>query len=235
MIMSDEEKMLTAYHEGGHAIVAIHSPASDPIHKATIIPRGRALGMVMRLPESDRLSLKIEKANADLAVAMGGRVAEEIIFGHEKVTSGASSDIRHATSLAKAMVTQWGMSEKVGPIYHGSGDEDMYSGRSGDKRSEYTSQIIDQEIERFVQNGYKLAVKILTENISQLHIVAKALLEHETLTGQQINNLISGREMNKDGELLLKNKTGAKDLEAKKPAKPRSPAKKKVEKAEEES
>jgi cell division protease FtsH len=111
----------------------------------------------------------------------------------------------------------------------------MYSGRGGDKRSEYTSQIIDQEIERFVQNGYKLAVKILTENISQLHIVAKALLEHETLTGQQINNLISGREMNKDGELLLKNKTGAKDLEAKKPAKPRSTAKKKVEKAEEES
>jgi cell division protease FtsH len=189
MIMSDEEKMLTAYHEGGHAIVAIHSPASDPIHKATIIPRGRALGMVMRLPETDRLSLKREKALADLAVAMGGRVAEEIIFGHSKVTSGASSDIKAATALAKAMVTEWGMSDKVGPVFHGSGQEDYYGGG----RSQYMAQIIDQEIGSLVEQGSKTAHDILTKYLPQLHIVAKALLDHETLSGQQIKNLIAGR------------------------------------------
>jgi cell division protease FtsH len=200
LIMSDEEKMLTAYHEGGHAIVALHCPASDPIHKATIIPRGRALGMVMRLPESDRLSLKREKAHADLAVAMGGRVAEEIIFGHDKVTSGASSDIRMATNLSKAMVMEWGMSDKVGPINHSSGSDDAYSHRSGAPKSEYMSQIIDQEIENLVQTAHKKAKQILTKHLDQLHILAKALLEHETLTGEQIKNLVSGRAIDQDGE-----------------------------------
>ncbi len=205
MVMSEEEKMLTAYHESGHAIVAIHSPASDPIHKATIIPRGRALGMVMRLPESDRLSLTREKAYADLAVAMGGRVAEELIFGHEKVTSGASSDIRMATSLSKAMVTDWGMSDKVGPIYHGN-SEDAYAGiRGNSPKSEYTGKIIDQEIENLVQMGYKTAHKILNEHIDQLHILAKALIEHETLSGHQIKNLIAGRDIDSEHTADLNN------------------------------
>ena len=199
LIMSDEEKMLTAYHEGGHAIVALHCPASDPIHKATIIPRGRALGMVMRLPESDRLSLKREKANADLAVAMGGRVAEEIIFGHAKVTSGASSDIKMATNLSKAMVMEWGMSDKVGPIYHGE-REDYYSNRGNPPQSEYLAKMIDQEVENFVQEGYKTAKKILNEHIEQLHTLAKALLEHETLTGQQIKNLLNGKDLDHEEE-----------------------------------
>jgi cell division protease FtsH len=230
MVMSDEEKMLTAYHEGGHAIVAIHSEASDPIHKATIIPRGRALGMVMRLPESDRLSLKREKAKADLAVAMGGRVAEEIIFGHEKVTSGASSDIKMATNLSRAMVMEWGMSDKVGPIYHGAGADDMYSGgRSNTPRSEYMSEIIDQEIESFVQEGYNRAKEVLTKNLDQLHIVAKALLEHETLTGQQIKNLVSGQALDAEPEEEF---VKADTTLEKKPAKPKRSVKAKTETSE---
>src|SRR5690606_33867020 len=130
MVMSEEEKRLTAYHEGGHALVALHCPASDPIHKATIIPRGRALGMVMRLPERDHISYSKEKMEADLAVAMGGRVAEEVIFGSDKVTSGASSDISHATRLARAMVTRYGFSEKLGPLEYGENQEEVFLGHS---------------------------------------------------------------------------------------------------------
>jgi cell division protease FtsH len=198
LAMSDEEKMLTAYHEGGHAIVALYCKASDPIHKATIIPRGRALGMVQRLPQMDRVSKTIEELKADIAVAMGGRVAEEMIFGHEKVTSGASSDIKGATYFAKLMVTEWGMSNKIGPIYHGSGGEDMYSysSKGAGHKSEYLSEIIDQEIEKFVQEGHKTASDILTKHLDKLHTLAKALLEHETLSGQQIKNLISNKPIN---------------------------------------
>ena len=126
MIMPDEEKKLTAYHEAGHAIVGIHCPASDPIHKATIMPRGRALGMVMRLPEDDKLSITVEKLEADLAVSMGGRVAEELVFGPAKVTSGASSDISQATRIAESMVMRWGMSPLLGPINYASDDEEYY-------------------------------------------------------------------------------------------------------------
>jgi cell division protease FtsH len=187
MVMSNEEKTLTAYHEGGHALVSHYLPISDPIHKATIIPRGRALGVVIRLPESDKFSVTIEKLKADIAIAMGGRVAEAIIFGDNKITSGASSDIQQATKMAKAMVTQWGMSDKVGPIYHGN-DNDPYSNPRF--YAEDTGNVIDEEIRKIVEEGYNKAKDILTKYLDQLHLLAKTLLEKETLSGEQIKELL---------------------------------------------
>jgi cell division protease FtsH len=200
MVMSEDEKRLTAYHEGGHALVALHSPASDPVHKATIIPRGRALGMVMRLPERDQLSVTREKMNADLAVAMGGRVAEEIIFGHDKVTSGATSDISMATKMARAMVTRYGFSEKLGPLEYGENEEEVFLGHSVARQqstSEATAQIIDQEVRRIVDEGYEKANSILKEHIDELHLVAKALLEYETLSGDEIKALLRGETLDR--------------------------------------
>jgi cell division protease FtsH len=200
MVMSEEEKKLTAYHEAGHAIVAIESPASDPVHKATIIPRGRALGMVMRLPEADQLSMTREKMHADLAVAMGGRVAEEIIFGYDKVTSGASSDIQHATKLARAMVTQWGMSDKVGPIYNSQDQQEVFLGHSmtqGNGASQETVALIDAEIKRIVEEAHQKAAKVLKDKLKDLHTLAKALLEYETLSGDEIKALLSGEKIHR--------------------------------------
>ncbi len=195
MVMSDEEKKLTAYHEGGHAIVSLHVEGSDPIHKATIIPRGRALGMVMRLPESDKLSITRQKLHADMAVAMGGRVAEELIFGYDKVTSGASSDIKQATRMARAMVTEWGMSDKVGPIFCGGNEdaEPFLGATYGQSRnhSHDTAAVIDAEIKAFVEGGYKRATDILKKHIKDLHKLAEALLEYETLTGDEIKTLLA--------------------------------------------
>ena len=194
MAMTDEQKKLTAYHEGGHALVGLHMPASDPIHKATIIPRGRALGMVMRLPETDRISLPLDKMESDLAVAMAGRVAEELIFGKEKVTSGASSDIQQASNLARHMVMEWGLSEKIGPILHAGNGEDMYrGGHPPTPRSDKTAELIDDEVKRIVEQGYNTAKDILTKNIKDLHILAKALIEYETLSGSQITDLLAGK------------------------------------------
>ncbi len=196
MVMSDEEKKLTAYHEGGHALVALHQPASDPIHKATIIPRGRALGMVMRLPERDQLSVTRAKFKADLAVAMGGRVAEEMIFGHENVTSGASSDIKMATSMARAMVTQYGMSDKLGPLAYGDNEEEVFLGHSVSRTqnlSDETQKVVDEEIHRIVDEGYATATKICKKYIKQLHTISKGLLEYETLSGEEIKNLLKGK------------------------------------------
>ncbi|MFK7973325.1 MAG: ATP-dependent zinc metalloprotease FtsH [Rickettsiaceae bacterium] len=202
LAMSDDEKKLTAYHEGGHALVGLHCPASDPIHKATIIPRGRALGMVMRLPENDRLSMALEKMKADIAVAMAGRVAEEIIFGTEKVTSGASSDIKMATRMAHAMVTEWGLSDVVGPVFYGDNNEDMYSSGSRNKsKSQHTAEMIDNEVRRIIDEGYLRAKETLTTHIDQLHTLAKALIEHETLSGKQIKNLLLGKELDATEEL----------------------------------
>ncbi|MEP2828022.1 ATP-dependent zinc metalloprotease FtsH [Parvibaculum sp.] len=195
MVMTEEEKKLTAYHEGGHALVALHMPASDPIHKATIIPRGRALGMVMRLPERDQISVTRGKLQADLAVAMGGRIAEEVIFGHDKVTSGASSDIAMATKMAKAMVTRWGMSDKLGPLAYGENEEEVFLGHSvarTQNMSEETQRTIDSEVRRIVDEGYDTAKKILADHIDELHIIAKGLLEYETLSGDEIQNLLKG-------------------------------------------
>jgi cell division protease FtsH len=193
MVMTEDEKKLTAYHEGGHAIVALNETASDPIHKATIIPRGRALGMVMRLPERDQLSVTREKMYSDIAVAMGGRIAEEIIFGHDKVTSGASSDIDMATKMAKNMVTKYGMSKELGPLAYGENEEEVFLGRSVTKSqnmSEDTAKKIDSEVKKIVETGYERAKQVLTEKIDDLHTLAKALLTYETLSGDEIRDLI---------------------------------------------
>lgn len=195
LAMSDEEKKLTAYHEGGHALVALHSPESDPIHKATIIPRGRALGMVMRLPENDKVSVTRTKLHSDLAVAMGGRVAEELIFGHDKVTSGASSDIKQATKIARAMVREWGMSDAIGPIFYGGENPDMYSGHLSSKMySVNTEDAIDVEVKKLVTKGYDQAKTILTKHLDQLHLLAKELLVKETLSGKEIRELLGMKE-----------------------------------------
>ena len=196
MVMTEEEKKLTAYHESGHALVALNLEASDPIHKATIIPRGRALGMVMRLPERDQISVTRAKLKADLAVAMGGRIAEEIIFGHEKVTSGASSDIQMATNMAKAMVTQFGMSDELGPLSYGDNEQEVFLGRSvaqTQNNSEETQKKIDSETRRLVEEGYATAEKIIRDKMDDLHIIAKGLLEYETLTGDEIAALLKGQ------------------------------------------
>jgi cell division protease FtsH len=191
MVMSDDEKKLTAYHESGHALVSLYCPASDPIHKATIIPRGRALGLVMRLPKSDRFSVTREKLKADLAVAMGGRVSEELVFGHGKVTSGASSDIKQATNMARSMVREWGMSDKVGPVFYGTEGNDMYAGPHGQKQYSINMEdVIDAEVKKLVNEGYQLAKSIIEKNRKQLDLLAKTLLEKETLTGDQIRELL---------------------------------------------
>ena len=195
MVMSDEERKLTAYHEGGHALVALNLEASDPIHKATIIPRGRALGMVMRLPERDQLSVTRAKLKADLAVAMGGRIAEEVIFGHEKVTSGASSDIQMATNMAKAMVTQFGMSDELGPLAYGDNEQEVFLGHSVTRTqntSDETQSKIDSETRKFVDEGYQKAENIIRENLDDLHTIANGLLEYETLSGDEIEGLLKG-------------------------------------------
>ena len=193
MVMTEDEKKLTANHEGGHAIVALNEKASDPIHKATIIPRGRALGMVMRLPERDQLSITREKMHSDIAVAMGGRIAEEIIFGHDKVTSGASSDIEMVTKMAKNMVTKWGMSKELGTIAFGENEEEIFLGRSvtqTQNMSEETAKKVDSEIKKIVDTGYERAKTVLTEKIDDLHKLAKALLLYETLSGDEIRDLM---------------------------------------------
>jgi cell division protease FtsH len=196
MVMTEEEKTLTAYHEGGHVLVALHMPASDPVHKATIIPRGRALGMVMRLPERDLLSYTRAKLKADITVAMGGRVAEEIVFGYDKVTSGAAADIKMATQLARAMVTQYGMSDKLGPLAYGDNEEEVFLGHSiarTQNLSDETQTMVDEEIHRLVDEGFEGARKVITDNIDDLHTVARGLLEYETLSGEEIKNLLKGK------------------------------------------
>ena len=205
MVMSEDEKKLTAYHEGGHAIVALNESASDPIHKATIIPRGRALGMVMRLPERDQLSVTREKMHSDIAVAMGGRIAEEIIFGHDKVTSGASSDIDIVTKMAKNMVTKYGMSAELGTIAYGENEEEVFLGRSVTKQqnmSEETARKVDSEVKKIVDKGYYRAKKVLTEKIDDLHKLAKALLTYETLTGEEILDIVDKNVYPKNKEDL---------------------------------
>ncbi|MBX3594973.1 ATP-dependent zinc metalloprotease FtsH [Sphingomonas sp.] len=194
MVMTDDEKRMTAYHEAGHAIVSLHEPASDPIHKATIIPRGRALGMVMRLPERDSYSYHRDKMYANLAVSMGGRVAEEIIFGYDKVSSGASGDIQYATGLARDMVTKWGMSDAVGPVEYAQPEGESFLGYSAAQprhMSNETAQLIDAEIKATVEGGLKRARDVLTEHIDQLHTLAGALLEYETLSGDEIKKLLA--------------------------------------------
>jgi len=206
MVMTEDEKKMTAYHEAGHAIVSIHEVASDPIHKATIIPRGRALGMVMRLPERDNYSYHRDKMHANLSVSMGGRVAEELIFGYDKVSSGASSDIQYATSLARDMVTQWGMSDAMGPLQYEERQEG-YLGYGMSQRSamsDETAQKIDAEIRKLVEGGHKRATDLLTEHNNQLHLLANALLEFETLSGEEINQLLETGKFERDDGKVIK-------------------------------
>ncbi|KAA0075314.1 ATP-dependent zinc metalloprotease FtsH [Tardiphaga sp. P9-11] len=204
LVMSEEEKMLTAYHEGGHAIVGLNVVATDPIHKATIIPRGRALGMVMQLPERDKMSMSLEQMTSRLAIMMGGRVAEELIFGRNKVTSGASSDIEQATRLARMMVTRWGLSEELGTVSYGENNDEVFLGMQMGRQqavSESTAQKIDSEVKRLVAEGYDEATKILTEKRGDLEALAKGLLEFETLSGDEINDLLNGKKPNRESVL----------------------------------
>ncbi len=198
MVMTEDEKKLTAYHEGGHALVSYNMlPHYDPIHKATIIPRGRALGMVMNLPERDKHGYSIKYLKARLAVCFGGRVAEELIFGKDNITTGAGggngSDINQATQLARAMVTKYGMSEEMGPVEYGENQEEVFLGRSVTQTQSVSEEIakkIDKEIRKLVDEGYNHAKQILTDKIDDLHKIAKALLTYETLTGEEIEDII---------------------------------------------
>ena len=193
MVMTEDEKKLTAYHEAGHAIVGLNVPHHDPIHKATIIPRGRALGMVMSLPERDQLSVSYTKYKSKIAMAMGGKVAEELIFGAENVTSGATSDIQQVSRIARAMVTQFGFSEALGNVDYANERESYLGATSGGtSHSGTTQKLIDDEVKKIVDEGYARAKQILTDQIEDLHRLAKGLLEFETLTGEQINRVIAG-------------------------------------------
>lgn len=192
LAMTKDEKELTAYHEAGHALVAFHMPASDPIHKATIIPRGRALGMVVRLPESDRISVSKARLLADIAVAMGGRIAEAHTFGEDRVTTGAQSDLEMATRLARHMVTKWGMSHKMGPVaYSEERPDNPFSGNNR-LTSEATNEAIDQEIKHILEACYADAENLLKKHKDQLQLIATNLLEHETLSGEDITTLLGG-------------------------------------------
>ena len=203
MVMSTEEKRMTAYHEAGHALVRVHEPASDPIHKATIIPRGGALGMVVSMPERDNYSYHRDKMYADLATVLGGRVAEEVIFGHDKVSSGASGDIKQATKLARAMVMRWGMSDELGPLEYEEQQGETFLGYSQSQRhnmSNETALLIDSEIKRLVENGLTRAREVISTHTEQLHKIAGALLEFETLTGDEIKRLAAGEDIGRDDD-----------------------------------
>ncbi len=195
LVMTEDEKRLTAYHEAGHAIVALNVGATDPVHKATIIPRGRALGMVLQLPERDKLSMSLEQMTSQLAIMMGGRVAEEMTFGHDKVTSGAASDIEQATRLARMMVTRWGLSDELGAVAYGENQEEVFLGHSVSRQqniSEHTAQKIDGEIRRLVEEGLAEARNIISDRASDLEALAQGLLEYETLSGEEIRELLQG-------------------------------------------
>jgi cell division protease FtsH len=196
MVMSEEEKRLTAYHEAGHALVGLNVPEHDPVYKVTIIPRGRALGVTMFLPEADRYSTSKRRLESRIATLFGGRVAEEIVFGPEAVTTGASNDIERATELARNMVTKWGLSERLGTLTYAEDDGEVFLGRSvtqhkqvGDK----TRDAIDEEIRRLIDGNYERARDILTASLDKLHIMAEALIRYETIDEHQIKDIMDGR------------------------------------------
>jgi cell division protease FtsH len=196
MVMTDEEKKLTAYHEAGHAIVGLNVPSHDPVHKVTIIPRGRALGVTMFLPEGDKYSYTREYLESKLSSLFGGRLAEEIIFGAGKVTTGASNDIQKATEIARNMVTKWGLSGKVGPLTLGGNDEEVFLGHSITRHkdiSEATSSVVDAEVRLIIERNYRRAEDILRHNIDKLHTMAEALIKLETISQDQIDDIMHGR------------------------------------------
>lgn len=201
MVMSEEDKRITAYHEGGHALIGLYMPESDPIHKATIMPRGRSLGMVMQLPENDQHSHSKVQLETRLAILMGGRVAEEITFGKEKITTGASNDIKVATDMARNMVAKWGLSEKIGPIMIGDDREEIFLGYSMGKDNKISNQLaedVDNEINRLLKKAYSTAKGILTKNKKKLGLLAEALIQYETLTGEEIQVLMAGKKISKE-------------------------------------
>jgi cell division protease FtsH len=198
LVMRDEERRLTAYHEAGHAVCAIKIKGNDPLHKVTIVPRGRALGVAFTLPEDDRVSVTREQIEARLVMAYGGRTAEELIFGRDHVTTGASSDIQQATGIARRYVSQWGLSDAVGPILVGDNEQEMFLGRELTSRrevSEKTAQLVDAEVSRVIKDAYQRARTALEENIDLLHSLAKNLLERETLTREDIGLLVQGKTL----------------------------------------
>ena len=197
MVMSEDEKTMTAYHEAGHAIVGCMVPSHDPLHKVTIIPRGRALGVTMFLPEGDRNSMSRQQAESQISMAYGGRLAEELIYGEEKVTSGATSDIEQATRIARVMVTKWGMSDKLGPLAYGEDEQEVFLGHSVTQHqnvSGATAKIIDEEVRAVIDRNYQRAKSILNENMDKLHAMAKALIKYETIDADQVKDIMNGRD-----------------------------------------
>jgi len=198
MVMTEKEKEATAYHETGHALVVMHMPDGDPLHKVTIIPRGRALGLTMSLPERDKLSYNKKWCEARIAMCFGGRVAEQIIYGADSLNTGASDDIRQATNLARKMVTEYGMSDKLGPLRYSENEEEVFLGHSVTQRkniSDATAKVIDEEIRRIVEAGEDAARNILTQHVEDLHKVTKALLEHETLSADEVRAAMRGEKI----------------------------------------
>ena len=197
MIMTEEEKLATAYHEAGHALVNLLVPGNDPLHKVTIIPRGRALGVTMSLPERDKLSYSKQWCEARIAMMFGGRVAEQLIYGEDHLNTGASSDIMQATELARRMVTEWGMSEKLGPLRYNENQQEVFLGHAITQRqnmSEDTAKLIDEEIRRIVTDGEKKAREVLFANRDKLEAITQALMEYETITGEEVHGLHARRE-----------------------------------------
>jgi cell division protease FtsH len=194
MVMPEEERRNTAYHESGHAVVAKLLPKTDPVHKVTIIPRGRALGVTMQLPEQDRYSMDRERLLSTIAVLFGGRIAEEVFMG--QMTTGASNDFERATAIARSMVTQWGMSDEMGPMVYGENEGEVFLGRSITTHknvSEVTMQKVDAEIKKIIDRQYSLARKLITDNRDKVEAMTKALLEWETIDAEQIQDIIDGR------------------------------------------
>jgi cell division protease FtsH len=198
--MTEDEKKMTAYHEAGHALVMLNVEGHEPLHKVTIIPRGRALGVTMWLPERDKLSQTKTELEALLASMFGGRVAEELIYGEKNVTTGAGNDIQQATNLARKMVMEFGFSEKLGPLRYETNQEEVFLGHSVAQQrniSDETARLIDIEVRKLVETGEKTSREILTKKIDDLHKIAKGLLEYETLTAEDINNILEGKEIKK--------------------------------------
>ncbi|HEU4453723.1 MAG TPA: AAA family ATPase, partial [Longimicrobium sp.] len=198
LVMKEEERRLTAYHEAGHAICAMKVEGNDPLHKVTIVPRGRALGLAFTLPEDDRVSMTRRQIEARLVMAYGGRVAEELVFGRDRVTTGAQSDIQRATGIARSYVTHWGLSDVIGPILVSDAEQEVFLGRDlGTRRtvSEHTAQVVDGEVARIINEAYASATQVLTENLDLLHRMAAALLDRETLNREDFELLAAGKEL----------------------------------------
>jgi cell division protease FtsH len=196
MVMSDDEKKLTAFHEAGHAIVGLLVPSHDPVYKVTIIPRGRALGVTMFLPEEDRYSYSKERLESQISSLFGGRIAEKLIFGNDSVTTGASNDIQRATEIARSMVTKWGLSEKLGPLTYSEEEGEVFLGHSVTQHkqvSDETAHIIDEEIRSIIDRNYKRAETILVDNEGKLNLMADALMKYETIDSEQIKDIMAGR------------------------------------------